>query len=79
MLLFICIASYFNVCSKLQQFTLYDRKTKKTIVIIMRDFKIIPYLIGKLYKDRVKLLKRINMCLTKTGVKGTITHERNTI
>ena len=42
----------------LQQPTLYDRKTKKTIVIIMRDLKIIPVIMDILYKDGVKPLKR---------------------
>ncbi len=37
---------------------------KKTIVIIIRYFKIIPDLMGNLYKDHVKVLKSHNMCLT---------------
>ena len=45
---------------------------KKTIVIIMRDFKIIPELMGNLYKDREKALKRNNMCLTNGLTDGTI-------
>ena len=48
----------------LQHHTLYDRIFKKTIVIIMRDFKIIPAVMDKLYKDHVKHLKRVNMYLT---------------
>ena len=42
----------------LQQPTLYDTKSEKTIVIIMRDFKIIPPLMDILHKDRVKPVKR---------------------
>ena len=40
------------------------RMMKKTIVIIMRDLKIIPRDMGNLYKDTVKLPKRANICLT---------------
>ena len=65
----------FNAFSYLQQFTLYDRRIKKTIVIIMRDFKIIPELMGNLYKDREKALKRNNMCLTNGCVDGTIVED----
>ncbi len=42
-----------------QQYTLYDRIIKKTIVIIMSVFKIIPALMDKLYKDHVKVIKRV--------------------
>ena len=38
----------------LQQSTLYDTNFEKTIVIIMRDFKIIPAIMDNLYKDSVK-------------------------
>ena len=58
--------------SILQQVTLYDRIFKKTIVIIMRDFKIIPEDMGNLYKDHVKVRKRHNICLTNTFSDGTI-------
>ena len=66
--------SYFilNVFSYMQQFTLYDRNLKKTIVIIMRDFKIIPDVMGILYKDHMKEPKRGNMCLTNRYTDGTI-------
>jgi hypothetical protein len=56
----------------LQQHTLYDRIFKKTIVIIMRYFKIIPALMDKLYKDHVKLMKRNNNRLTNSMAEGTI-------
>lgn len=56
----------------LQQLTLYDTILKKTIVIIMRYFKIIPELMGNLYKDKEKALKRNNMCLTNGLTDGTI-------
>ena len=55
-----------------QQFTLYDRKLKKTIVIIMRDLKIIPLLMDNLYKDRVKPAKRGNIYLTNRWTFVTI-------
>ena len=42
----------------LQQTTLYDTDFEKTIVIIMRDLKIIPVIMDILYKDDVKPLKR---------------------
>lgn len=45
---------------------------KNTIVIIMRDCKIIPWLIGNLYKDNVKIPKRNNICLTNGLTDGTI-------
>lgn len=61
--------------SILQQVTLYDRIFKKTIVIIMRVFKIMPGLMDKIYKDRVKPLKRGNMCLTNGCVDGTIVED----
>ena len=64
----------FNAFSYLQQFTLYDRRIKKTIVIIMRDFKIIPY--KEKYKANVKEMERkiktCNICLTNNGTDGTI-------
>ena len=56
----------------LQQHRLYDRIFKKTIVIIMRYFKIIPALMDKLYKDHVKLMKRNNNRLTNSMAEGTI-------
>lgn len=56
----------------LQQITLYDRNKKKTIVIIMTYFKIIPADMDKLYKVQVKLLKSSNMCLTNKVCEGTI-------
>lgn len=56
----------------LQQHTLYDRIFKKTIVIIMRYFKIIPALMDKLYKDHVKLMKRNNNRLTNSMAEVTI-------
>ena len=60
--------------SDLQQLTLYDRILKKTIVIIMRDFKIIPETMGKIDKDYVKVMKTDNICLTNLVCDGTITH-----
>ena len=61
------------MCSHiLQHHTLYDRIFKKTIVIIMRYFKIIPALMDKLYKDHVKLMKRNNNRLTNSMAEGTI-------
>ena len=56
----------------LQQLTLYDRMLKKTIVIIMRDLKIIPVIMDILYKDDVKPLKRRNMYLTNKKADVTI-------
>ena len=56
----------------LQHHTLYDRIFKKTIVIIMRDFKIIPAVMDKLYKDHVKLMKRDNNRLTNSKAECTI-------
>ena len=56
----------------LQHHTLYDTIFKKTIVIIMRDFKIIPAVMDKLYKDDVKPLKRRNMYLTNKKADVTI-------
>ena len=56
----------------LQQHTLYDRIFKKTIVIIMRYFKIIPALMDKLYKDHVNLMNRNNNRLTNSMAEGTI-------
>ena len=55
-----------------QQYTLYDRIIKKTIVIIMSVFKIIPALMDKLYKDHVKLMKRDNNRLTNSKAECTI-------
>ena len=46
--------------SILQHTTLYDTFFKKTIVIIMRDLKIIPLLMDKLYKDYVKHAYSVN-------------------
>ena len=45
---------------------------KKTIVIIMRDFKIIPPLMDILHKDRVKPVKRGNIYLTNRLTDGMI-------
>lgn len=45
---------------------------KKTIVIIMRDLKIIPILMDNLYKDGVKPLKSANMYLTNRWTEVTI-------
>ncbi len=56
----------------LQQPTLYDTKSEKTIVIIMRDFKIIPPLMDILHKDRVKPVKRGNIYLTNRLTDGMI-------
>ena len=55
-----------------QQFTLYDTDFEKTIVIIMRDLKIIPVIMDILYKDDVKPLKRRNMYLTNKKADVTI-------
>lgn len=38
----------------------------------MRYYKIIPWLMGKLYKDHVKVKKRDNYCLTNPGPEVTI-------
>lgn len=51
---------------------------KKTIVIIIRYFKIIPGLMGNLYKDSEKALKRNNMCLTNGLTDGTIVEKFKT-
>ena len=59
----------------LQQHTLYDRIFKKTIVIIMRYFKIIPALMDKLYKVHVKGMKRNNNRLTNIKAEGTIVED----
>ena len=59
----------------LQQHTLYDRIFKKTIVIIMRYFKIIPVHMDKLYKDGVKPMKRNNNCLTNSKAECTIVED----
>lgn len=56
----------------LQQSTLYDTDFEKTIVIIMRDLKIIPVIMDILYKDGVKPLKRRNMYLTNKKADVTI-------
>ena len=56
----------------LQQSTLYDTDFEKTIVIIMRDLKIIPVIMDILYKDDVKPLKRRNMNLTNKKADVTI-------
>ena len=56
----------------LQQTTLYDTHFEKTIVIIMRDLKIIPVIMDILYKDDVKPLKRRNMYLTNKKADVTI-------
>lgn len=56
----------------LQQTTLYDTDFEKTIVIIMRDLKIIPVIMDILYKDDVKPLKRRNMYLTNKKADVTI-------
>lgn len=56
----------------LQQSTLYDTDFEKTIVIIMRDLKIIPVIMDILYKDDVKPLKRRNMYLTNKKADVTI-------
>ena len=56
----------------LQQSTLYDTDFEKTIVIIMRDLKIIPVIMDILYKDDVKPLKRRNMYLTSKKADVTI-------
>ena len=45
---------------------------KKTIVIIMRDFKIIPETMGKIDKDYVKVMKTDNICLTNRSPDGTM-------
>ena len=58
--------------SILQQSTLYDTDFEKTIVIIMRDLKIIPVIMDILYKDDVKPLKRRNMYLTNKKADVTI-------
>ena len=55
-----------------QQSTLYDTDFEKTIVIIMRDLKIIPVIMDILYKDDVKPLKRRNMYLTNKKADVTI-------
>ena len=66
------------MCSHiLQHHTLYDRIFKKTIVIIMRDFKIIPAVMDKLYKDQVKVMKRDNNRLTNSKVECTIVKDYN--
>ena len=56
----------------LQQTTLYDTDFEKTIVIIMRVLKIIPVIMGILYKDEVKPLKRKNIYLTNKKPDVTI-------
>ena len=56
----------------LQQSTLYDMGLEMTIVIIMRDLKIIPVIMDILYKDDVKPLKRRNMYLTNKKADVTI-------
>ena len=56
----------------LQKSTLYDTDFEKTIVIIMRDLKIIPVIMDILYKDDVKPLKRRNMYLTNKKADVTI-------
>ena len=56
----------------LQQSTLYDTDFEKTIVIIMRDLKIIPVIMDILYKDDGKPLKRRNMYLTNKKADVTI-------
>ena len=56
----------------IQQSTLYDTDFEKTIVIIMRDLKIIPVIMDILYKDDVKPLKRRNMYLTNKKADVTI-------
>lgn len=56
----------------LQQSTLYDTDFEKTIVIIMRDLKIIPVIMDILYKDNVKPLKRRNIYLTNKKTDVTI-------
>ena len=64
------------MCSHiLQHHTLYDRIFKKTIVIIMRYFKIIPVHMDKLYKDGVKPIKRNNNCLTNSKAECTIVED----
>ena len=64
------------MCSHiLQHHTLYDRIFKKTIVIIMRYFKIIPEVMDKLYKDNVKHMKRNNNRLTNTEAECTIVED----
>lgn len=45
---------------------------KKTIVIIMRDYKIIPETMGKIDKDYVKVMKTDNICLTNRSPDGTM-------
>lgn len=62
----------FNVFPHLQHHTLYDRFFEKTIVIIMRYFKIIPVHMDKIDKEYIKAMKRNNNCLTKSKAKGTI-------
>ena len=59
----------------LQHHTLYDRIFKKTIVIIMRYFKIIPVHMDKLYTDHVKHMKRNNNCLTNGKAECTIVED----
>ena len=56
----------------LQHSTLYDTDFEKTIVIIMRDLKIIPVIMDILYKGDVKPLKRRNMYLTNKKADVTI-------
>ena len=56
----------------LQHTTLYDTFFKKTIVIIMRDLKIIPPLMDKLYKDYVKPQDRAKYRLTNGNAEGKI-------
>ncbi len=56
----------------LQQPTLYDRKSEKTIVIIMRVLKIMPPHIDNLHKDRVKHAKKGNIYLTNRLTDGII-------
>lgn len=64
------------MCSHiLQHHTLYDRIFKKTIVIIMRYFKIIPAVMDKLYKDDVKHMKRNNNRLTNSKAECTIVED----
>ena len=56
----------------LQHTTLYDTFFKKTIVIIMRDLKIIPPLMDKLYKDYVKPQDSANYRLTNSNAECKI-------
>lgn len=58
--------------SILQHITLYDTFFKKTIVIIMRDLKIIPPLMDKLYKDYVKPADSANYRLTNSNAECKI-------